>query len=156
MALLIENAKKAPLGRQLGALLYDLLLLLALFIALSMIFVLARRGEALRLGDPLLLPFRLCLLGCWATFYIYFWSAQGQTLGMRAWRLIVCDDQGHSLKIGRAAKRFLWLVLTLLPLGLGWFWRLWDRDGLSLYDRLAGTRLYYLPVNPYQKAKVAK
>ena len=151
MAIKIHHGRPAPLGRQLAAMLYDSFLLLALFILVGFIFVIGNGGERLKPGSGLLYGFRLALLACWALFYGYFWSAQGQTLGMRAWRLLLVDERGASLKFGPALYRWLMALITCLPLGLGLFWRLWDRDGRTLYDRWSHSRLYVLDKNPYGK-----
>ncbi|MEY3982134.1 MAG: hypothetical protein RLZZ281_1003, partial [Pseudomonadota bacterium] len=44
-----------------------------------------------------------------------------------------------------AAIRFV-VALPSVLLGLGFLWAIVDRDGQTLHDRVAGTRLVYIPV----------
>jgi uncharacterized RDD family membrane protein YckC len=41
--------------------------------------------------------------------------------------------------------RFLAAIVSWLPFGLGFWWQLWDRDGLTWHDRLSSTRLVHYP-----------
>lgn len=146
-----QSVLPAPLWRQLAAMLYDSFLLLACIIALAFIFFFINHMEAIRAGNPLLHVFRAAIAGTSLLFYAYFWCKQSQTLGMRAWRLVVVDDNGRSPDFSRACLRWLMALLTLLPVGLGLWWRFMDRDGRTLYDRLSHTRLLVLKENPYKK-----
>jgi protein-export membrane protein secF len=89
----------------------------------------------------------------WIAFYVYFWSKQGQTLGMRAWRLAVADENGYPIGGKRALLRWFCALITCAPAGIGLWWRALDKDGRTLYDRLSRTRLYLLPGNPYPSPK---
>lgn len=147
---MILDSRPAPLGRQLGAILYDLFLILALMILVGFIFVGLNGGEKIPPASPLHFIFQLTLLGTIAGFFIYFWSAQGQTLGMRAWRLVLIDaETKKSVSVKRAWKRFFWAGLSNLPLGFGLWWRLMDSHQLTAYDRLSQTRLLLVDKNPY-------
>ena len=73
-------------------------------------------------------------------FFVYFWTKNGQTLGMRAWRLRVQNLDGSLLSKTTAIKR---LVPTLL--GLGNILVIFDRKNkLSLQDRLTKTEVVVL------------
>jgi uncharacterized RDD family membrane protein YckC len=52
---------------------------------------------------------------------------------------------GKKPDIARASLRFFAAVLSLIPLGLGFWWQVWDKDGLTWHDRLSGTRLRFYP-----------
>ena len=90
------------------------------------------------------LPFRLVLLGIIAAFYLWFWTHGGQTLGMRAWRLQVQQDDGSALSLTQASLRLVTGFLSCLTLGLGICWLWFDKADKTLHDRLAGTRLVLL------------
>ena len=90
---IIENARPAPLLRQLAAMLYDSFLLAACWIGVGFIFIIFSKGERIT-GGALHYALQAALLAVWIAFYVYFWSKQGQTLGMRAWRLAVADESG--------------------------------------------------------------
>jgi uncharacterized RDD family membrane protein YckC len=134
--------RNAPLTRRLGAMLYDGLLVLALMILATIPFVAMQGGEPVEPGDPLYQV--AMLLVAWA-FFVGFWTRSGRTLGMQSWRLQVETADGNRPGIGAATLRFLGAILSWLPLGLGFWWQLVDRDGLAWHDRLSGTRLCYYP-----------
>jgi uncharacterized RDD family membrane protein YckC len=88
----------------------------------------------------LLWPNELWKLSWVAFFFIWFWSKSGQTLGMKAWRLKVQNQDGSLITKTTALKR---LLPTLL--GLGNFTVLIDRKHkLSLQDRLTDTEVVLL------------
>ncbi len=73
-------------------------------------------------------------------FFIYFWSKSGQTLGMKAWRLRVQNQDGSLISKRTALQR---LLPTLL--GLGNLWLLFDwKNKLSLQDKLTNTEVVIL------------
>ncbi|WP_043757127.1 RDD family protein [Imhoffiella purpurea] len=144
MELDLSQAKKPSIPRRLGALLYDLVLLLAVLMVANTIVVipyeLITGHHIYEEAFPLLLM-RLYLLAVIVGFYVYFWTHGGQTLGMRAWRIRVVDDKGSDLGTGTAIARFGWSVLSYLPAGLGLWWSLFDREGLAWHDRKSHTCL---------------
>jgi uncharacterized RDD family membrane protein YckC len=133
------------LWRRLGALLYDGILLSALLLLATACLIIPYDLLATRpyphadwLYRTLL---QLYLLAVIAGFYVYFWTHGGQTLGMRSWRVRVVRADGGPLNTGDALRRFAWAALSLLPLGLGLWWCLVDREHLAWHDRASGTRL---------------
>ena len=73
-------------------------------------------------------------------FFIYFWAKSGQTLGMRAWRLRLQNQNGTRITKLTGLKR---LIPTLL--GLGNLAVIFDRKNkLSLQDRLTNTEVVVL------------
>jgi uncharacterized RDD family membrane protein YckC len=63
----------------------------------------------------------------------------GKTLGKKVLGLrLVTSDDGR-IGLGRALARYLALMLSLAPLGLGCLWIAWDRGKQGWHDRLAGT-----------------
>lgn len=80
------------------------------------------------------------MLGWVSFFFVWFWSKSGQTLGMKAWRLRVQNQDGSKISKTTGVKR---LLPTLL--GLGNFTVLFDRKNkLSLQDRLTNTEVVLL------------
>ena len=149
---IVQNARPAPLLRQLAAMLYDSFLLAACWVGVGFIFIIFSKGERIT-GGALQLALRATLLAVWIAFYVYFWSKQGQTLGMRAWRLAVADEDGRAIGYQRALLRWCCALSTCAPAGIGLWWRALDTDGRTLYDRLSRTRLYLLQTNPYPSPK---
>lgn len=131
----------AGVARRVAALAYDLLLLAAIWMVLTLMLVLAR-GAAIPAGT---LPHQFLMAVSAAAFFMGFWMRGGQTLGMRAWRLRVERQSGAPLDVATAALRLAGGLASLACLGAGIFWLWFDRDGLTWHDRAAGTRVVVLP-----------
>lgn len=125
--------------RRLGAMAYDLLLLIALLMMLSYPYVWLTGGA--KPGLLVKTLYQLYLLAICFLFYGGFWVRGGQTLGMRSWRIKLVRSDGGPMTWTIALKRFAYALLSLLCLGLGFLWVLFDRDKLAWHDRLSGTRL---------------
>ena len=135
----------APPGflRRLGAVAYDALLLLAILMMMSYPYVwLTGGGKQSFMVHAI---YRIYLLAICFIFYGGFWTHGGQTLGLRTWRIMLVRNDGGSITWTDALKRFASALLSLLCLGLGFLWVLYDRDKLAWHDRLSGTRLVLLP-----------
>jgi len=85
--------------------------------------------------------FQLYLFLVLGAYFVACWSGGGRTLPMQTWKIRVVRDDGASIGIGRAALRYVLAWLSLLPLGAGFLWAFFDREGQFLHDRLAGTRM---------------
>lgn len=134
-------SRNASLARRFGAILYDSLLVVALMMLGTIPFVAVFGGEYVVAYPPHQLSMLLIAYG----FFAGFWSWRGRTLGMQSWGMqLECDD-GSKPGILRASVRFLASLLSWLPLGLGFWWQLWDRDRLAWHDRLSGTCLKHYP-----------
>ena len=134
--------KFTSLGRRFGAIIYDSLLVFALMFLGTLPFVAVRGGEPVDPGDN---PYRLTLLLIAYLFFTGFWCRYGRTLGMQSWRLQIETPDGGRPGFGAASLRFFAAILSWLPAGLGFWWQIWDRDGLAWHDRLSGTRLRHYP-----------
>ncbi len=73
-------------------------------------------------------------------YFAFFWSSTGQTPGDRLMRIRVRDarDRGPIRPL-RAALRFGFLLIALLPLGAGLLMMVFDERSRGLHDRLART-----------------
>jgi uncharacterized RDD family membrane protein YckC len=149
MTLSMPSMPVAGLPRRLAALIYDSLLLLALWFATAALLLAASGGLLSQPDRPpwLLLLERVSLLLVTFLFWGGFWTHGGQTLGMRAWRLKLVRDEGGPISWHQAVQRCLAAVLSLAPLGLGYLWVLIDPHRRAWHDRLSGTRVVVLPKN---------
>ncbi len=140
----------AGLLRRCGALLYDLLLLAAVLMVVTALFLPFTGGEAITsAGNPLLeWTYRVVLLGTIVLFFGAFWTGRGQTLGMAAWRLRVEREDGGRLTWGDTARRLGTAFLSWLPAGLGYLWILVDPQRRAWHDRLSHTRVIVVPKRP--------
>lgn len=138
---------RATLPRRLGALLYDGMLLLAVLMVATALFLPLTGGEAIDpQADPLLeLLYRLTLVLLIVGFNGLFWTRRGQTLGMQSWRLRVEREDGRLLTWADTLRRLAWALLSLAPLGLGYLWIAFDPERRAWHDRLSGTRVVVLP-----------
>ena len=135
--------KNTGLFRRAAAMLYDSLLVIALLFLVTIPFIAIRGGEPVESGDNLL--YRLILVGVVYAFFVGFWSYSGRTLGMQSWGLQLETEDGQLPSTVTASLRFAAALLSLLPLGLGFLWQLWDKDSLTWHDRISKTRLVYYP-----------
>ncbi len=129
--------------RRIGAMLYDALLVGALLFLATIPFIAVRGGEPVERGDNLI--YQVTLVVVVYAFFVGFWSGPGRTLGMQSWRLQLENDQGKVPSVGQASLRLFASLLSWLPLGLGFFWQLWDSENLTWHDRISRTRLVYYP-----------
>lgn len=136
-------ATKSSLLRRFGAVLYDLLLVLALMFLVTLPFIAMRDGEPVEANENFI--YQLCLAIVIYVFFVGFWTRSGRTLGMQSWGLRVELPDGQLPGPGAASLRFVAAILSWLPLGLGFIWQLWDKDRLTWHDRLSGTRLVHYP-----------
>lgn len=136
----------AGVGRRLAAMIYDALLLIALWAVATALFLPLTGGEYIESGGPLITnAYRLALILVWVGFYGLFWIRSGQTLGMLAWRLKLVCESGEPVRWRDVIARLAAGVLSLLPAGLGFFWLWFDRERLTWHDRLSHTRPIVLP-----------
>jgi len=132
--------------RRLAAVLYDSLLLIALLMVATALFLPFTGGKAIEPDrDPLLeWAYRIVLLLVIVGFFGIFWTQRGQTLGMASWRLRVEREDGSNLGWGDAVRRLAAALLSWLALGLGWLWILFDPKRRAWHDLLSGTRMVLL------------
>ena len=137
----------AGLLRRLGALLYDSLLLGAVLMIATALFLPLTGGLAITsAGNPLLAwTYRGVLVGLVVLFYGSFWTRSGQTLGLASWRLRLEREDGGALTWGDTLRRLAAAVLSLLAAGLGWIWIVLDPGKRAWHDRLSNTRVVVVP-----------
>lgn len=135
--------QNTSLLRRVAAMLYDSLLVAALLFVATLPFIAVRGGEPVETGENRLYQFVLALVVF--VFFVGFWSRSGRTLGMQSWGLQLETEDGKVPSAATASLRFFAALISLLPLGLGFFWQLWDPDKLTWHDRISKTRLAHYP-----------
>ena len=126
--------------RRLGALLYDSLLVIAIWMATLLTWVIATGGQAVT-GWPI----QVVLFSQWLGFYLYFWSRQGQTLGMTAWRIKLVDLHGNPPTFTQLLKRVAIAPVSLICVGLGYLWFYIGDRQQTWHDRASGTMVVHIP-----------
>jgi len=75
-----------------------------------------------------------------SALYVLLFDALGQgTLGMRYARIALSTFEGQIPTRRMRFNRLAALVLSILPVGMGLLWCIFDEDHLSWHDRLSGT-----------------
>ena len=147
----LDEVWPAGLGRRLGAMLYDGLLVLAIWLILTSAHLLVVRlvldmpAEQVGTGFAQVLSLRLLMAISAFAFFAFFWTRGGMTLGMQAWRLRVQTLDGCSITGFQALQRFLMAAISLAALGLGYLWILIDAEKRSWPDIVSGSRIVVLP-----------
>jgi uncharacterized RDD family membrane protein YckC len=77
------------------------------------------------------------------SYFVLFWSAAGQTPGMRLLRLRVLGPSGEAPSLGRSIVRLVGLVLAIVPLFAGFLPVLFTERRRGLADFMAGTVVVY-------------
>jgi uncharacterized RDD family membrane protein YckC len=114
-------------------------------------FIAVRGGEPVETSENLL--YRVVLFVVVFVFFVGFWSRSGRTLGMQSWGLQLETVDGRIPSVATASLRFFAALVSLLPLGLGFLWQLWDPEKLTWHDRASKTRLVYYPRNKTQNTR---
>ena len=135
-----KEYQSASLLRRLAAILYDSLLIIAMWLITTLLLV-AFINDGTALQGPLFqfgLYFEACL------FYSYFWRLRGQTLGMQAWKIKLVSPSLQTLSWQECFARLFFALVSVSMLGLGFIWMLFDPDRLTWHDRASGTRVVLL------------
>jgi uncharacterized RDD family membrane protein YckC len=144
-------ALSAPgIARRIAAMLYDGLLLVALWFSITALLLAVSGGQLANPDRPLWLLYalRVSLLLVTVLFYTGFWTHGGQTLGMRAWRLKLVNTSNGPVSWKQALGRFAAAIPSIGLFGLGLLWILLDQERRAVHDRLSGTRLVLIAKNP--------
>jgi uncharacterized RDD family membrane protein YckC len=89
--------------------------------------------------------FQLGLVAVTAGYFLWSWRAAGQTVGMRAWRLLLANPEGVQLSWRQCALRALVAPLSLACAGAGYFWGFTRADKASWHDLVSGSEVRVLP-----------
>jgi uncharacterized RDD family membrane protein YckC len=141
------NQVQVVLWRRLAAAVYDSIILLALYFVATLAAVMLNDGEAV---DGTLF-FWVLLFISWA-FFVKFWCAPGQTLGMQVWKVKVVNERGGPLTVKQASARMVFAILSWAVFGLGFLLSLFDKEGLTWHDKLSQSRLVFIDHKKQQKS----
>lgn len=125
--------KPAGLLRRIGAMVYDALIILAVWM-FTLFPVVALRNDVV-VGPGIQSLLFIELFG----FFAYFWLMKGQTIGMLAWHLKLETLDGGPLRPRAAILRFLGALLSFATCGVGYLWIYIDPAHRSWSDLFSGT-----------------
>lgn len=132
--------KTPGLFRHLAAVFYDFTLLTALLFFATAILLPLNNGKAFDSGH---IFYPIYLLAVSFTFYGWFWTHGGQTLGLKAWKLKITDINGDALTWKQAFLRFIVSILSWALLGLGFWWKLFDKEQRTWHDIYSKSRIFF-------------
>ena len=90
----------------------------------------------------------LSLLVGFLYFTLFVGSKRGQTPGMSALGIrVISFDGSGSIGYGRAFIRWIGGYVSAIPIFLGFFWMLWDKEKQCWHDKLASDVV--VPVSAY-------
>lgn len=116
------------------AMVYDTLIVLAIWMLIGGIAVALNQGEAI--DSPLgLATLKSLLLITTFLFFGFFWTRSGQTLGMMAWRLRAQSETGFSLSWTQAMVRFFAAMLSIALFGLGYWITIFSDQKVTWHER---------------------
>ena len=145
-----ESLGPAHLLRRLAAAVYDALLVIALLMVITGIYMSisasvlgtehyrasSETGE--NIGDPIL---SCTLFMTLYLFFGYFWTRTGQTLGMQAWHIRIQNNDDTPIRWGQALLRLMGAVISLMAFGIGYVWILVDKKERSWQCILSKTEV---------------
>jgi uncharacterized RDD family membrane protein YckC len=129
----------APLSRRLMALVVDASLVLAVFLSVATRFA----SHAMQMPGPRILELGavLAVFAIGAVYETMFLVLARATPGMRYAGIALRTFDGRIPRRAERWGRLMALLLSVLPLGLGLVWALFDDDHLMGHDRLSKTYL---------------
>jgi uncharacterized RDD family membrane protein YckC len=133
------SIKLAPLNLRMMALVVDASLTIAAGLALALLLV-SRAGHSPGLRTAELVT-ALAVLAVGVAYQGIFVALAPATPGMKYAGIALSSFEGKLPSRAQRCMRLAALLLSVLPLGLGLVWALFDEDGLMGHDRLSKTYL---------------
>lgn len=146
----------APVGviRRFAAMFYDFILCIALMMVMTGLYMMIANallgGDTYKtmndsgqsVHDPFLSSILFISL---YVFFGFFWTKNGQTLGMQAWHIRVQNKDNTTITWNQALLRFLMGIISWLALGLGHLWPIFDREKRSWQCIFSDSELVRIP-----------
>ncbi len=88
---------------------------------------------------------------------IFFWIRFRATPGKQLMDCEVVDaDTFDNLRVGQSILRYIGYFISILPLGLGFFWIIWDKKKRGFHDMIAHTVVIRLSPHHVAETEAAK
>ena len=140
-----SNSPPASLIKQLAAMVYDSLLIIAILFIATAIALAFNGGNAIESSSA----FNFYLVLLIFIFYSWFWNKSGQTLGMRVWKIRIVTEFGGNPAWPICFLRLAFALLSLACFGLGYWWRLFKP--YTWHDRLSQTSIIDVSALPKEQ-----
>ena len=128
----------AGLARRLASIIYDLLLLFAVLFAAS---IPVAMGLGITYGHPLYPLYVIYIHAVSFLYFGWFWVHGGQTPAMKTWKIRLVDANGDNVSWKLALYHYLAAFISVLVVGMGFFWSLIRKDKATWHDLISNTRL---------------
>ena len=158
-------ANHLPRGRllrslllQLGAMLYDWLLIGASAVVITMLIMatmlwfqpVTTSNAFENLNQPMVqgLWYQVLLALMVISYYCFFWHYSGQTPGMRAWKLYLHQKTSkfQHITLHQCMIRLASALLSFICFGGGYFWAIIDKKNRTIPDLISGLVVLNYPV----------
>lgn len=123
--------------KRLMACVYELLILLAIWLLVTWLFVSAF-GDATHGPRHLILQALLWLIT--GLYFVVCWVKTGQTLAMQAWKMKIVGQDGQLLTLQQACIRYVVASVLTAAFGLSLLYLFVNAKRLFLHDRLLHTQ----------------
>lgn len=124
--------------RRIVCMLYEGLVVFSILLIGFLLPQIVLSGFGWKVAPNLLWIHIIVLLGA---YFTWCWLNGGQTLPMKTWRLRLINMDGSPVRPLQAVFRYLVAWPSIMLLGIGIVWAIFDKDRLFLHDRIAGTRI---------------
>ena len=138
------EARVAHLGWRLLAMTYDAIPLIAIVFILSALWLLASGGKPVVPGSWQSYAELIYLWAGCGAYAVLSWRRGGQTMGGRPWNLRVLTTDGKTPQFSALMIRYAVATFSLLLLGLGFVWMLFDAEQRTWHDIASRTQCYRL------------
>lgn len=135
----------AGLVRRLGAMMYDFLIIVAIWMLLGFARLPFLPDGVDAMNDHAGPGFQSVLFLVTFSFFTFFWRRTGQTLGMQAWRIRIQNSDGRAITLTQSLMRFFSGAFSLICLGLGHFWMLFSPSKKTWPDSFSESEVVYVP-----------
>lgn len=137
--------RPAGLIRRLGAMLYDFMIIVAVWMLLGFARLPFLPEGVDAMNDHAGPGFQSALFLVTFGFFTFFWRRTGQTIGMLAWRIRIQNSDGSPISLTQSLMRFLSGAFSLICLGLGHFWMLFSASKKTWPDSFSESEVVYVP-----------
>ena len=128
--------KPASITQRLGAIIYDLFLLVSCITFATLLLVIALNDGV---SEKYMPAFRVGLILLCYIFYV--WVVRGQTLGMLAWKIKITDKAKNNISVLQASVRFILSIVLTSIFAINFVWMLFDPKKQPLHEKLSNTVL---------------
>lgn len=137
----MNKVHKVSLLRRFAAILYDLLLVVAILLIASLPWVML----GVKPGQPSYVFYVIFIYSLIIFYFAWFWTHGGQTLGMKAWHIRVVSTTYQTIGWRAALLRAIFSFVSFALLGIG-FWHAWfDARGRCWHDIVSRSQLINVP-----------